>query len=365
MAHLDVASQRLYNQHIAQQTFEKPVDVVQWLGAVQAQDYGMATWAVGLRLQNAADNTIERAIANGEILRTHVMRPTWHFVAPNDIRWLLALTAPRVKAASASWLRKLELDDTLFSRSNTALIRALQGGKQCTRPELVAVLKDAGIALEDGFRATYIIMCAELDGILCSGAKRDKQITYALLDERVPPTNPLKREEALHKFVTRYFTGHGPATLQDFVWWSGLTSADAKSGIESAHLLHEVRNGQAYWFSATTPLVKENAQIAYLLPNYDEYIVGYKDRNAIFDVSHTHKLDSRGNILFNNTIIVNGRAVGIWKRTIKKDSVLLTLNPFTAVSEEEIHAITRAAHRYGAFLEKTVEIDFQMGKVGA
>src|SRR5579859_7689416 len=231
---LDIAHRRLHNQFLSQQTFEKPGELVQWLGAVQAQDYGAAKWALGLRLHGTTDTMIEQAFAGGEILRTHVMRPTWHFVTPADIRWMLMLTAPRVLAASAYYFRLSELDDALFAKTNAALAEALQGDKQLTRSELALALQQAGIAVGDLLRLTYIIMRAELDGIICSGARRGKQFTYALLDERVPQSRVLDHNEALAEFALRYFTGHGPATLQDFVWWSGLTVADAKAGLEMA-----------------------------------------------------------------------------------------------------------------------------------
>src|SRR5713101_5545905 len=301
MTNLDIAHQRLHNQLITRRTFEKPGDVVKWLGAVQAQDYAAAKWTVGLRLQGATDDDIKQAFTVGAILRTHLMRPTWHFVSPADIRWLLALTAPRVNAANAHWYRRLELDDTVFMRSNAVLAKALQGGKHLTRPELVSVLQQAGIVSENVLRFTYIVMRAELDGIVCSGARRGKQFTYALLDERAPRARSLDRDEALVEFARRYFTSHGPATLQDFVWWSGLTAADARVALElvKSQLMHEVVDGQTYWFSTSTPPAKDLSQAAYLLPNYDEYTVGYTDRSAIFDALHTNKLDPRGGLLPN------------------------------------------------------------------
>ena len=228
--------------------------MVQWLGAVQAQDYAAAKWAVGLRLQGATADDIEQAATDGAILRTHVMRPTWHFVSPDDIRWLLALTAPRVHAANAYYYHAQGLDDAIFMRSNAALAKALQGGKHLTRQELVSVLKQVGVVTENlGFM--LIIMHAELDGIVCSGARRGKQFTYALLDERVPQSRTLEHDEALAEFARRYFTSHGPATLQDFVWWSGLTVADARAALAmvTSQLMHEVVDGQTYWFSASMP----------------------------------------------------------------------------------------------------------------
>ncbi len=362
MTNLDIAHQRLHNQLITQRTFEKPGDVVQWLGAVQAQDYAAAKWAVGLRLQGVTSDDIEQACAGGAILRTHLMRPTWHFVSPADIRWMLALTAPRVNAANATWYRKLELDDAVFTRSNTVLAKALQGGEQLTRPELVSVLQQGGIATDELLRFTYIMMRAELDGIVCSGARRGKQFTYALLDERAPQARTFDRDEALAEFARRYFTGHGPATLQDFVWWSGLTVADARAGLEmvTSQLMYEVVDGQTYWLSQYAPLAKDISQAAYLLPNFDEYIVGYTDRSAVFDASRTKKLDPRGNILFSHTMVLDGRVVGTWKRTMKKDAVIITPSLFTPLNEAETRAFAAAANRYGAFLAMSVNATFQV-----
>src|SRR5438105_4854056 len=275
MINLDIAHRRLHNQHITRRTLETPQALVEWLGAVQAQDFAAAKWALGLRLQGVKDDDIEQAFTDGAILRTHVMRPTWHFVSPADIRWLLALTAPRVHAASAYYTRKLELDDAVFSGTHAVLANALQGGKQLTRDELASALQQAGIATEGEQRVTYIIMRAELDGIICSGARRGKQFTYALLAERAPQARSLDRDEALAELTTRYFTSHGPATIQDFVWWSGLTVADARAGLAmvTSHLLHETIGGQTYWFPVSRLAEQDLSQTAYLLPNYDEYTV--------------------------------------------------------------------------------------------
>ncbi len=355
MAQFDIARLRLENQCISRSTFTDPAAVVQWLGAVQAQDYAAAKWALGLRLPGSTDDSIEQALTAGTILRTHVMRPTWHFVLPADIRWLLALTAPRVKAAMAYGNRQSELDEALFRQSNAVLTKALQGGKQLTRPELVAALQQAGIATND-LRFVHIMMRAELDGIVCSGARQGKQFTYALLDERAPQVRPFEREEALAELVTRYFASHGPATLADFVWWSGLTMTDARAGLAlaSCRLHCEVIDDQSYWCASFSPPAPDFAQAAYLLPNYDEYIVGYTDRRAVFDASHTNHLDSRGNVLFNHTLVLDGRIVGTWKRTLKKERVIFTPNFFTPLDAPATSAFAAVAERYGAFLSLAV-----------
>ena len=358
MTNREIAHQRLHNQLITHQTFEKVDDVVSWLCAVQAQDYAAAKWALGLRMQACTDTIIEQAFTDGIILRTHILRPTWHFVSPTDIRWLLALTSPRVNAGNSSWYRRLELDDALFMHSNAVLAKALQGGKQLTRAELVSVLQRASIVANNLLRFTYIIMRAELDGIICSGARRDKQFTYALLDERAPQARTLDRDEALAELARRYFTSHGPATLQDFVWWSGLTVADARSGLEmiTSQFVYEILGGQTYWHSASTPPSNDLSQPVYLLPNFDEYTVGYTDRSAIFDMSDAEKFDTPGNVL-NPTIVLDGLVVGTWKRTIKKDSVLLTPSLFTTLTKAEVHALVESANRYSTFLNMPVEIN--------
>jgi hypothetical protein len=357
----DIARIRIYNQLIAQQTFEKPADIVQWLGAVQAQDYVAAKWALGLRLPNTGDEEIEQAFTDGAFLRTHLMRPTWHFVSPVDIRWLLELTAPRVNAVNAYYYRKVELDDTLFRKCNDVLTKVLQGGKQLTRPELAAALQRAGIVTDDALRLTCIMMHAELDGVVCNGAMRGKQFTYALLDEVVPQAGSFDRDKALAELAGRYFTSHGPATLQDFSWWSGLTMTDARAGLEMvrSRFVCEEIDGESYWFSPSVSFTDDLPPMAYLLPNYDEYTVAYKDRDAIFDENHAKDLKNRENLLFNHVIVINGQVVGTWKRTLKKEAVVIAPNFFVSPGEAENRVFVAAANRYGAFLGKPVEILFE------
>jgi len=238
MTNVAIAQQRLQNHHLSHPQLKRPDAIVAWLGAVQAQEYAGAKWALVQRMPGATDAAIEQAFTDGAILRTHLLRPTWHFVTPADIRWMLALTAPRVHALNAYYYRKCELDKTIFARSHDALVNALQGGKQLMREEVRTVLEQAGIATKGDLRFAYLMMHAELDGIVCSGARRGKQFTYALVEERVPPTRKVDRDEALAELVKRYFTSHGPATVQDFTWWSGLHSLVSYGIILSAGLFH-------------------------------------------------------------------------------------------------------------------------------
>lgn len=351
-------AQRLTNQHISSPTFDTPEEVVQSLAVVQAQDYNAAKWALALRTKNCTDETIEAAITEGKILRTHILRPTWHFVLPADIHWMLELTAPRIAASFAGYYRRLELDAPLLKKTNAVIAKALRGGKQLTRPELNTALEREGIETKGFLRSISIIGQAELDGVICSGARRGKQFTYALLAERAPNPKKLKRDEALYELTRRYFSGHGPATLRDYTWWSGLSTADAKKGIAlcAAHLTQETFAGETYWLMPDTPPAKISPRAAFLLPNFDEYIVAYNQRSAILDAVERNKLDARGNVLFNHTIVMQGKVIGTWKRTLKKSSVALALNPFQPLTSTQISAVMAAAKRYGNFLGLDVEM---------
>jgi len=325
MKNADLINYRLINQQIAETKFKKPHEITGWLAAMQAQDFAMAKWAIGLRLPGLYDADVENAFNDGTILRTHLMRPTWHFVTPADIRWMLALTAPRVNAVSAYYYRKFELDNKVFKRANDTLTKTLQGGKQLTRTTLKSALDRAKINA-DGLRLGYIMMRAELDGIICSGARQGKQFTYALLDERVPPAKILDREEALSELTNRYFTSRGPATVQDFVWWSGLTMKEAKEGVASLkqHFLQQVINGQNYIFA---PNVSENnsaraIQTTFLMPDYDEYGISYKNRSALFQLHDKNiPVERQGENTYYHMIVIDGLIAGTWRRTIKNHTI--------------------------------------------
>ena len=347
---IDIAAFRLHNQQLTQQEFKNPGEVVGWMGAMQAQEYALAKWALGLRLPGLKDADIEQAFTDGSILRTHVMRPTWHFVTPADIRWILALTAPRVHALNAYMYRKLELDAELLLRSNTVIAKTLEGGKQLTRAELALALGQAGIVAE-GMRLGYIVMNAELDAIICSGARRGKQFTWALLDERAPQAITLTRDEALAELVKRFFSSHGPAMVHDFAWWSGLTIADTKAGLEMCkpQLMQEEINGRMYWFSSSIPDAKSASGTAYLLPPYDEYGIGYKDHSAILDPAHMEQI-ADGSRTFTAFYAIQGQFAGMWKRTFNKGGVVIDTRPFRSLTPAENTAFAAAAQRFGEFL---------------
>jgi hypothetical protein len=349
----DVCSQRLVNQHLAFQILDKPSEVISRLGAVQAQDYAGAKWGVAQRTRGATDADVEKELSDGAILRTHVLRPTWHFVTPSDIRWMLALTAPRVRAILGSYDRQLEIDAPLLRKSRAALTRALRDGKYLTRHELARVLFDARIRAEGAQRLARIVMHAELDGLICSGPRREKQFTYALLDERAPASaNVLERDASLGELAARYFTTHGPATIDDFAWWSGLTKADARRGTEIAgsRLEHADIGGRRYSFPPTTRSPKVKSPIARLLPPFDEYFIGLKDRTAMETKIKSANAKSMVGFPGGSPVIIDGQTLGVWRRTLRPKSVSIDVTPLGPFSKSEQRRIDHEIDRYGKFV---------------
>jgi hypothetical protein len=350
-----IARLRLATQHVSRRVLDDPAAVVRWLGAVQAQDYLGALWAVGLRTRQATEESVEAAIARGAIIRTWPMRGTLHFVAPADLRWMLALLTPRVMAASASRYRQLELDDAVLARSARLAENALRGGNRLRRSALYALWNEAGIATA-GSRGLHILSHLSQTGLLCFGPRDGKQATFTLLDEWVPPARPLARDEALGELARRYYTSHGPATVHDFAWWSGLTIADARAGAELAksHLATEEVGGHTYWL-APTRAGRADPAAAYLLPAWDEYTVAYRDRSAVLDPAYASLVNAGGGVL-KPVVVVRGRVVGSWQRTLRKAAVAVTAAPFARLGREDARAVSAAARRYGEFLGLSGEL---------
>jgi hypothetical protein len=347
----EIIFHRLLNQQIAQTRFKKPEGIVSALGALQAQEYAMSKWAIGLRLPGSTDAVIEKAFNEGKIIRTHLLRPTWHFVAPEDLRWMLELTAPRVHAINAFMYRKTGLDDRIFRRCHQIIRKELDGGKHLTRDTLNTALEKQKI-VSDGVRLSCIMMHAELEGLICSGQRLGKQFTYALLEERIPPVKKIKKDEALHKLTDRYFRSRGPATLQDYVTWSGLTVRDARNGIGSLgkEFVHETISGNEYIFiPADIPDMKK-MQTSFLMPDYDEYGMGYKDRSAIFNDAKYKAAVSRGNPVFNRMIILDGIIEGTWQRVVKGKNIGIEVAPFEKLSRAKQKTMDKAVERFRNFL---------------
>lgn len=325
---------------------------------MQAQDYPGAKWALGMRSGNATDAAIEAEISDGRILRTHVLRPTWHFVAPGDIRWMLALTKPRIESAMASSNRKLELTPATFRRGHAAIAAALEGGTHLTRAELSAVLGKARVGNVTGQRLAHLVMQAELDAVVCSGPRRGKQFTYALLDERVPATVSIDRDEALTRLARLYFGSRSPAGLHDFSWWSGLAVADARRAIAALgpELTEIALDGKRMYAVEPRQPPPRRTRTAHLLPNYDEYFIGFKDRSSIGRRVSGTELVTGGNALITHVLLIDGEIVGGWKRLSSGLTTVVAVELLIALTAVELRLVEAEADRLARHLDAPVRL---------
>ena len=286
-----------------------------------------------------------------------MLRPTWHFVAAADIRWIQALTGPRVNANNAHYYRKLGVDAAVMARSLRVVERALRDGTQLTRAQLGSALQRARISVQ-GQALAYVMMHAELGGLVCSGARQGKQFTYALIEERAPRARKLTRDEALGELARRYFSSHGPATIRDYVWWSGLIVGDAKRGIEIAgpDLEKQVMNERTYWRAPAASGSRKSrvGRDAHLLPNYDEYLIAYRDRDDVVGASRLAALAPGGSDVFAHSLIIGGRLAGSWTRTHGRDGARVEVVSYRPLTPLDRRALSAAAERFSRFMKQAV-----------
>lgn len=349
---------RMVNHQLQSPSFGTAEDLTSWMGALQAQDYRMVKWAMGVRLPGATQTTIEEAIEDGRIIRTHLLRPTWHFVAARDLRWLLKLTAPRVKMAIRSRHKQLGITDEVVSQSNAVIADALGSGGPLIRTALVEALEKAGFENKDNM-ASHLLLRAELEGVICSGPSRGNQHTYTLLDARVPEMDTPDKEDARARLARIYFSSHGPATLEDFTWWSGLTKTSARKGLEAIgdDFISEEINGHPYWMSgALASADAKPAGNAYLLPAYDEFLISYRNRSRLIPDEENQQKAISNNGIFRPVIVVGGKVVGIWKRSIQKGRVLIEAEFFDRPADGTREKVEAAGQAYGQFLDKECEV---------
>jgi hypothetical protein len=358
----DVVAVRLAGQRLIGKAFRRVEEVVAWHLAMQSQDFGGAKWAIGQRLVRATDASVEAAFDQGKLLRTHVLRPTWHFVAPADVRWLQQLTAPRVRALSAPYFRKFGLDARVLGRSRRVLEKNLRDGRFATRDELALRLAEAGLPAK-GEALTYQMMAAELDAVIVSGPRRGKQHTYALLEERVPRTEAKSRDEALAELSYRYLQSHGPALPQDLAWWSGLTIADAKRGIlaNASRLENTQVDDKTFWLVPGQRRARPTPPLVHLLPNYDEQLIAYRERGC----SRDERLSRAPRGAFDaHFVLVNGLLVGGWRRELGPTKVRVLVRTQRRLSITEQRALNEAARRYASFLQLGLELSVRQRERG-
>lgn len=348
MTPAEVARARLAQQRVSATTFTTPAEVVRWLLAVQAQDFLGALWAVGLRMRSATEALVEQALEERSVVRSWPMRGTLHFMAAEDVRWLLALLAPRMLNRAGARRRQLDLDARTLSKSEAVLGKALAGGKRLSRAGAYARLERSRISTK-GQRGIHILSHLAHERVLCFGPREGKQATFVLLDEWVPKTAPRPRDEALAELASRYFRSHGPATLADFSWWTGLAAADARAALEAVkgRLEHAAVERTTYWFAPPpTPLPPPPS--ALLLPAFDELMVGYADRTALGRDEHLKRINRGG--LLGPTVLIDGQAIGLWGRTLSPRGVRIEATLLEKLPKRAAPAFAEARARYARFL---------------
>jgi hypothetical protein len=348
----DILSIRLHNQHLSNPNFKKVTDVIEHLGAVQAQEYHHTLWALGMRMQNATEEKIEKEVNKKSVVRTWPMRGTIHYVMPKNVRWMLKYLESRVKSKMQSYFRKAELTDAIFLKARKVLEKNLEGGKSMTRDEIYKKLNEASIDTKN-MRGLHIIGQSASDGVICCGSRRGKQQTFVLLEEWVRKYPDLEKDEALEKLGLLYFKSHGPAKDIDLAWWAGITLTDARKAIELNKNLEELKvNDKKYFWFPSKDKISDYSD-AYILAPYDEYTVAYRDRSELMAGDKNILFSGSG---FWNSMIYKGKVLGMWRRVLGKDEVEIQTSPIIKFSKKENNNFEKAADRYGKFLGKKVKM---------
>ncbi|MCL6602239.1 MAG: winged helix DNA-binding domain-containing protein [Paenibacillus sp.] len=346
-----IANRRLNNQHITGSKLTEPEQVVKLLGAMQAQDYMQVVWAMGLRTQGATLSKIQQAITDRKIILTWTLRGTIHCVPSEDVKWMIQLTASRVLGQAKSRLVQLGLDNETLGRCRRVIYKTLEDQGQVTRSDLLQQLEDAGISTANQ-RGYHILWNSAFHGLICFGPMAGKEQTFVLLDEWVPHSRELSFEESLAELALRYFISHGPATIQDFAWWSGMKLMDSRRAHDAikSELQSERLDEVEYWMSKSSTAADESQDSSiYLLPGFDEYILGYKDRSAVLEAEIAPRIVPGNNGVFLPTLVTGGKVIGTWKRNLKLKGIVMTIAPFESLVGREAEVI-QAAERYAAFI---------------
>jgi hypothetical protein len=354
----DIARLRLRRQHLTGTPLPTPEAVVGWLGAVQAQEFAVAKWSIARRCRGSVTSAdLDRALAERRILRTHLMRSTWHFVLPRDLRWLLTLIGPRVRARMATYYWRNGLTDAVFERSQAVLREALAGGRQLLRKEVAAALARGRVAT-DGLKLRFLLLQAELDQVVCSGALRGKHQTFALVDDMVPPAPAIEEHEALAELTRRYFMSHGPATVKDFIWWSSLTAAQARRGLEllNGNGLRSVEaGGCTHWMPETPSHRATRKAPVHLLQAFDEYVIGYTESRKVLAIAAQRDALRRAP-LHSNVLLRDGQVIGFWRTVPDPEAALLEVHVTRPLDPATRSALEHELERYARFLQRPVRM---------
>lgn len=351
---------RLAAQRLSARPFEEVTSIVRWMLALQAQDFPGACWALGLRSANAVEADVLAALAAGSIVRSWPMRGTLHFTPAEDLGWMLSLTSERLLRGAASRRATLGLEEATLTRSREVVLQTLSGGLRRTRGQMMELFEEHGISTQ-GQRGYHLLWHLAQSGTLCFGPLEGSEQTFVLLDEWVKNPRKLRGEEALREFAVRYFTSHGPATLQDFAWWSSLTMKEARQGVAAAgKLLASLEvEGITYLLSPEALEAPDVPPVVLALPGFDELLLGYQERSAVLPEAYAQRIVPGGNGMFLSSLLVGGRIAGLWKRTQRARHLLVEVIPFESFSKKEQGAVTQAIERYGVFTGKQIKIEFR------
>lgn len=351
-----ISNTRLKSQKVSETEFKDPKEIVSWMGAMQAQDYPMSKWAIGVRLTDPAEEKVDSAIDKGEIIRIHVLRPTWHFISADDIYWMLNLSAPRIKSSLKTRHKELELTEKIIGKTQSLLLQRLSNGSGLTREEIAEEFTVAKIRT-DANRLSHILFRAEMDGIVCSGPLKQKKITYSLLHERVPVKKDLLHDEALAELAKRYFISRCPATPEDFMWWSNLPVTEVRKAIDFIKhgFLQETIGKATYLIPHTYSGRSSNSGEIHLLPAYDEFLISYRDRSSSLAAVDNEKAVSNNGVFY-PVIVINGQVEGIWKRNIHKNKLYVDLRFFKNPDMHNLHILEKKVNLFGKFLNIDTEI---------
>jgi hypothetical protein len=356
-----IARWRLRSQHLVGPQLPSAADVVRSLLAVQAENPSQSEWAVAVRVAAPDANELAALLDTGQALRTHVLRPTWHYVSADDIGWLLALTGPRVQKVTRTQLRVQHgLDERAVAQAGEVVVEEVGAAGSLTRPELAERLARRGVggSSRPGMFVMLLLAHVELDGLICSGPRADGEHTYALLSERVPGARSLDRDEGLAEIALRYFTSHGPATERDLAYWASLTLGDVRRGLAAVRDRLESfdHDGRTFWHAAgERPPARAGKPFGHLLQILDESYRGYQDSRCVLDAG---RLLVRGRETSNGMGLVDGQFLTTMRRTVGPDSVRFELGPYRALTSAEKRALREAAERYAAFLRKSADVQF-------
>jgi hypothetical protein len=332
--------------------------MVEWFGAMQAQDMASGLWSLGARLPGCTVGDVNAALERRAAIRTWPMRGTVHLVPPADARWMLDLMGVRALAGAAKRRATIGLDDRIAERAVEVLGAVLAGGKRMTRAQCMAALADAGVPVV-GQQGYHLLWYASQKGVTCIAPNLGKEQSFALLTDWAPTPNRPDREEALSIIALRYFRSHGPATRADLARWTGLPMTDVKAGIAVAgEQLTTVRVAGTEMFmdAALADAAPEPSDDWAALPGFDEFMLGYKDRSMMVDAAHMDAIVPGGNGVFQATIVRAGRVVGTWKRTLGTKVVTVSVTPLAPLKPAERRKAEAALEPYAKFVGLPLEI---------